>query len=223
MWAGWLLLGIWAGLDGAAVGQFMVSRPVVAATVAGAWGGAPQAGALVGLLLEAFHLRVLPIGAARYPESGPAAVVAGAAAAVWPPGLAAVVVAVLLGLAWESVGGWTVHRLRVANIRRAAFPASDRLAPSQVERAHRACLGADAARAAVVTAAGLGLVALGRAYGLPPWGWSVSLTGVAITTTLVILLAAGGRLFGPRWRSFVIGMLLGCAWWLGQTGWHALR
>ena len=214
IWAGWLLLGVAAGLDGASFGQFMISRPVVAATLAGAWGGAPQAGALVGLLLEAFHLRVLPIGAARYPESGPAAVVAGAAIALWPPGLPALVAAVLVGLAWEAVGGWSVHRFRLANIRRASFPAADRLPPERVERAHRACLRVDAMRAATLTLAGLALVALAAAVGLPRWGWDVRLTGAAVATTLV---------FGPRWRSFVVGMLAGCAWWLGQTAWNAMR
>jgi mannose/fructose/N-acetylgalactosamine-specific phosphotransferase system component IIC len=40
-------------LDAAAVGQFMVARPLVAATLGGLVAGDPVAGALAGILLEA--------------------------------------------------------------------------------------------------------------------------------------------------------------------------
>src|SRR5690606_39516372 len=72
-----LLLGGWMAVDGTSVGQFMVSRPLVAASLAGWIVGDPAAGLTVGVILELFHLAVLPVGAARYPEGGPAAVVAG--------------------------------------------------------------------------------------------------------------------------------------------------
>src|SRR5690606_15616708 len=72
-----LLLGGWMAVDGTSVGQIMVSRPLVAATLAGWVVGDPLAGLTAGVLLELFHLAVLPVGAARYPEGGPASVLAG--------------------------------------------------------------------------------------------------------------------------------------------------
>ena len=70
----YLLLVAWGGLvavDGTSCGQFMISRPFAAATVAGLLAGDALMGATAGVVLEAFHLAVLPVGAARYPEGGP--------------------------------------------------------------------------------------------------------------------------------------------------------
>jgi mannose PTS system EIIC component len=62
-----MLLGGFVALDATSFPQVMISRPLVAGALTGFVLGDPVAGALVGGLLEVFHLSVLPIGAARYP------------------------------------------------------------------------------------------------------------------------------------------------------------
>ncbi|HZG42780.1 MAG TPA: PTS sugar transporter subunit IIC, partial [Longimicrobium sp.] len=69
-----LLLGVLGGvlaLDATSFGQFMLSRPLIAAVLAGIATGSAQAGIVIGVLLEALQLAVLPVGAARYPEAAP--------------------------------------------------------------------------------------------------------------------------------------------------------
>src|SRR5690606_31658627 len=75
----WLAITLWGGavgMDATSFPQVMVSRPIVAAPVTGLLLGRPLEGVAVGALLELFALVILPIGAARYPESGTAAVAA---------------------------------------------------------------------------------------------------------------------------------------------------
>ncbi|HET7464464.1 MAG TPA: PTS sugar transporter subunit IIC, partial [Longimicrobium sp.] len=61
------LIGGLVALDGTSVGQFMVSRPFIAAALGGLAVGRPAEGVAAGVVLEARHLAVLPVGAARYP------------------------------------------------------------------------------------------------------------------------------------------------------------
>src|SRR5258707_7357453 len=63
----------------------MFSRPLVAATVAGAFAGNTATGMFVGVAMELIALATLPFGASRYPEWGSAAVVRGAVAAALEP------------------------------------------------------------------------------------------------------------------------------------------
>ena len=102
------------GIDLAPVPQGLFSRPLVAATVAGAIVGNVSAGLLAGMVLELYALDVLPIGAARYPDFGAASVGAAVAAAMVPteliPGIAGIV-----ALPVAVFGGWTVQRLRRFN------------------------------------------------------------------------------------------------------------
>lgn len=111
-----LLWGTLAGMDLVSVPQMLISRPIVAGTVAGWLLGDLEGGARIGVLLELFALDVLPVGASRYPDYGPAAV--GAAALVagqpWDRLLAP---AAALGLGMAIVGGWTLLWLRHANAR----------------------------------------------------------------------------------------------------------
>jgi PTS system mannose-specific IIC component len=72
------LLGGLLGLDVVSFPQAMFSRPLVAATLAGALLGQPSSGLLIGVALELVALETLPFGASRYPEWGSAAVVGGA-------------------------------------------------------------------------------------------------------------------------------------------------
>src|SRR6187549_2171976 len=117
------LLGGLLALDGTSVGQFMFSRPMVAGTLAGGLIGAPMEGFLVGALLEIYLLVSFPVGGSRFPEGGPAAVVA-AAATDAPGGLA---LGVGMGLLWGQVGGLSVTALRMANARLAPDPARSKV------------------------------------------------------------------------------------------------
>src|SRR6476469_9270072 len=78
------LLGGLLGLDVVSFPQAMISRPLVAATLAGVLIGNAPSGLLVGAALELVALDTLPFGASRYPEWGSAAVVGGAIFASHP-------------------------------------------------------------------------------------------------------------------------------------------
>jgi mannose/fructose/N-acetylgalactosamine-specific phosphotransferase system component IIC len=107
------LLGALLGLDVVSFPQAMISRPIVAATLAGAFIGYPPAGLLIGVVLELIALDTLPFGASRYPEWGSAGVVGGALFAAQPPGMPGALPASLLAaLLTASVSGWSMVMLR---------------------------------------------------------------------------------------------------------------
>src|SRR2546427_5555039 len=54
----------------------MIARPIVAGPIAGAMLGDLGAGLQLGVLFELFQYDVMPMGASRYPEYGPATVTA---------------------------------------------------------------------------------------------------------------------------------------------------
>lgn len=129
-----LLAGV-IGLDVVSFPQAMISRPIVAATIGGAFAGVPIAGLICGAVLECLALEALPVGASRYPEWGSASVVAGAIAAGGAPGgvfpnAGALAVSVALGIAAAWVGGWSMvkHRQLIA---RFARPRLDQVAAGQ--------------------------------------------------------------------------------------------
>src|SRR5881275_696857 len=110
------LLGGLLGLDVVSFPQAMISRPLVAATLAGALIGHSPSGLLIGAALELVALDTLPFGASRYPEWGSASVVGGAIFATYPthpPG--AMILAMFAALATTWVGGWTMVKLRQLN------------------------------------------------------------------------------------------------------------
>ena len=107
------LLGALLGLDVVSFPQAMISRPIVAATVAGAFIGEPERGLLIGVVLELIALDTLPFGASRYPEWGSAGVVGGALFASQPSGLyGALPAAMLAALLTASISGWSMVVLR---------------------------------------------------------------------------------------------------------------
>jgi PTS system mannose-specific IIC component len=111
-----LLWGTLVGVDLVSVPQAMISRPLVAGTVAGALAGDVEAGLRIGVLFELFALDVLPVGAVRYPDYGPATVsaVALAAGTPWELGLG---LSVALGLVLAVLGGWSLQLVRRWNAR----------------------------------------------------------------------------------------------------------
>jgi len=107
------LLGALLGLDVVSFPQAMISRPIVAATVAGAFIGNPPAGLTIGVVLEMIALDTLPFGASRYPEWGSAGVVGGSLFASQPTGMPGALPASLLAaLLTASISGWSMVVLR---------------------------------------------------------------------------------------------------------------
>lgn len=159
-----LAWGLLVGLDLVSVPQIMIARPLVAATAAGALLGDLETGLRVGMLLELFQLDVLPVGAARYPEFGPASVAA-TVAAHQVPGLLGLGLGALVGLALGALGGVSIHAVRKLNARaiRRAAAALETGDPVALVRLHIAALARDAGRALIITGLGLGLAALAAA------------------------------------------------------------
>ena len=159
-----LIWGTAVGLDLVTGPQIMIARPLVAGTVAGWLLGDAATGLLIGVLFELFQYDVLPVGASRYPEYGPATVAA-VAAAHGAGGPAAVALGALVGLATAVVGGASLGALRRLNTAalRAAAPRLESGDPRVLAGLHAAGVGRDAARAAAVTGFGLGLAWLARA------------------------------------------------------------
>lgn len=176
-----MALGGLTALDGTSLGQFMLSRPLVAATLGGLAAGNPTAGLLAGAILELIHLNVLPVGGVGFPETGPAGVVAGAAAATaaTPGGLA---VAVGVGLAWAALGGVSVTLQRKVNGRFVPRPEDGPISVGRLQAIHLRLIILDFMR-------GVGLVLAGwvvarAALALFAAGWPLSLANtIALLTT----------------------------------------
>jgi PTS system mannose-specific IIC component len=207
---GW---GMLVGLDLVSVPQAMIARPLVAGTVAGWIAGDIDAGLRVGLLLELFALDVLPVGASRYPDYGPATVGGAAFAASaggWESSLGiATAIAIIVAL----VGDWSLYRLRHAIARdiqghSAALAAGD---GGAIRALQRRSISRDAARGLALTVLALGL-------GLAAFRW---LSLDIVTARLLSMVAIGcglaamvggamrsaGR--GTRVRWLVIGAAAG--------------
>jgi mannose/fructose/N-acetylgalactosamine-specific phosphotransferase system component IIC len=160
-----LLWGTIVGLDVVTFPQSMVSRPLVAGTVSGMLIalvvpdvplGSIFTGMLVGSVLELYALDVLPVGAARYPDYGPATVAAVYAALGWRPE-ASLGGATAVGLLTAVLGGWTMQMVRRANAVAIQKKAAD-LAAGDTGAIRALQLGGirrDIARSAGVTACGL--------------------------------------------------------------------
>ncbi|MDH3272403.1 MAG: PTS sugar transporter subunit IIC [Gemmatimonadota bacterium] len=147
-------LGGLLGLDGTAVGQFMVSRPLVAGVLTGWMSGDVGVGLAIGMLLELYLLVSVPSGGARFPEAATATVVAVACAAPFE-GAGAVVLAVAVGLVWGQVGGASVDAGRHLNDRFVPEPGDAGDPAARVTRVHLVAILADFLRGATVTATGI--------------------------------------------------------------------
>lgn len=205
------LFGAWVALDGTSIAQFMISRPLVAATVGGWIAGAPAHGAALGLILEALHLMVLPVGAARYPEGGPAAVVASGVYAASGLSSSALLTSVVFALMWERLGGDSVRRLRQFNVKLVPQGEGQRLSPAQLERAHVAAIGMDLVRGLVLVAAGIPLLAAIMGLVQPVWGLGERLPAIVLATATAGALAGALELFrgAGRFWLFALGALAG--------------
>jgi PTS system mannose-specific IIC component len=207
-----LAWGTLVGLDLVSVPQAMLSRPLVVAPVAGWLAGDLEAGLRVGVVLELFALDVLPIGAVRYPDYGPAAVAGAvlAAGAPWELGLG---VSVGLALGVAALGGWSLQYVRRRNARaiqrRAAALAAGE--SGAIRRLQYGGLLRDALRGALLTAIGLAAAwALARGLRLDR-ETAVGLTLVAVGTALAAAIGGAVRSAGrgPRLRWLAAGVGIG--------------
>lgn len=208
----YLLLVVLGGLiaiDGTGCGQFMVSRPLVAATLGGLLVGEPAAGAAIGLILEAFHLTVLPVGAASYPEGGSSAVAAGAVFGLVGGGTVAIVTTSLFFLIWSRLSGESVRLMRRVNVRLVSRHTAAHLGADELERRHLMALGLDFARGMLLVAAGA-LVLAGMLYlAGNAWGVGQRVPRLVMDAAVAGLLASGLRLLGGRPGAFAMGAVGG--------------
>jgi len=190
------ILGGILGLDVVSFPQAMISRPLVAATLAGALVGDAMSGLLVGATLELIALETLPFGAAKYPEWGSAATVGGAlfaGHATHPAG--AMTMSIIAAIATGWIGAWTMYQLRKLN----AF------------QAKRHCKGLEAGARGTV----IGLQLTGLSLDLLR---GVLLTGVAYTVLrpLAAMTVEVWDMDAMMSRSLVVGVAasvaMGAAW-----------
>lgn len=215
---GWLALALFGGLvglDSTSFPQAMISRPVVAGTLTGALFGRPVEGLVIGFVMESFSLITLPIGAARYPESGTATVAAAAAyMAAIAPGIAPgpLLIAIVFGLGWEWVAGETVVLHRRSNGR--MLTRHGTLAAEKLTRAHLAAMAMDFVRAGIVVATGglIGYALLVIVAG--QWALPEGVTLGIVTVIVAMMMGTTIPLFGgahARRISWGAGLLVGLA------------
>ncbi|HEX6309862.1 MAG TPA: PTS sugar transporter subunit IIC [Longimicrobiales bacterium] len=215
-WVALIVLGGIVALDATSLGQLMLSRPFIAATLAGAIVGMPLEGALVGALLEALSLSILPVGAARYPDTGTAAV-----AAVGTFGLSgvsasapALLLVVAYGVLWQRLAGASViggrylnERLVLAG-REVGSAGLDRL----IELRHIESMLLDMARGIAITSIALvpGVLLLPPA--LEIWDLPPLVAALAVSVAAAAVLAGTAPLFTQSRRArlfLVIGLVFG--------------
>jgi PTS system mannose-specific IIC component len=217
------MLGGILGLDVVSFPQAMLSRPLVACTVSAGFLGAAPFGLLLGVLVEAFALETLPVGASRYPEWGSSSAVGGALVAREPTlSEASLLVAVVATLATAWVGGWSMVQVRRLNAHWAAqrHEAIARGSRRVVVGLQIFGLSADFLRGAAMTA--LGLLALS-----PVAQWARGHWGLPADTSRALLLAVAGivavgavfKVFQAvahtRWY-FAVGLLVSLAVLFGR-------
>lgn len=222
-WLALIVLGGIVALDATSFGQLMLSRPFVAATLAGAIVGLPLEGALIGALLEALSLGILPVGAARYPDTGTGAVAAVGTMGVsaLPPTASALLLVLVYGLIWQRIAGASViggrylnERLVLAG-RQGERPRLDRL----IEHRHLESMLVDMARGVVITSAALGIGVLVLPYALERWALPDIAATLAVSVAVCAVLAGTAPLFAesPRSRLFlVLGLGFGVLVMLAQ-------
>src|SRR6266545_4399439 len=187
-----VIWGTLVGLDLVSVAQSMIARPFVAGGVAGLLLGDPMAGLRAGVLLELFALDVLPVGAARYPDYGPATIAAAA-----------------------LLAGWSLQQLRRLNAeavqRHAAALAAGE--SSAIRRLQYGGILRDAVRSALLT-----VIGLAGAWAAERWLTLDRRTAVALTLVVIgaaLAAAVGGALRsagrGRRRTWLAAGLAVGAA------------
>lgn len=206
-----LLWGTLVGLDLVSVPQIMIARPLVAGAGAGLILGDVQLGLRLGVVFELFQLDVLPVGAARYPEYGPATVAAVSAGHLLT-GAGGLAIGALVGLPVAMLGGLSLHLLRRLNARAVHRAAAqiEQGDPRTLVRVHVGGIVRDAVRAALVTGVGLAVAWVARvtiAGTLSERGFvalAVAATAAALAAAWAGTLRLVGR--GQLLRWFALGL-----------------
>ena len=203
--------GTLVGVDLVSLPQMMIARPLVAGTVAGAILGDIPTGIKLGVVFELLQYDILPVGAVRYPEYGPATVAAVATAHA-SAGVLGLGLGALVGLVTGLLGGVGIDLLRRVNSRiiHAAAAKLESGDPGALVRVHVAALLRDVLRAALVTIIGLALAWLAR----PLLGNVLTVRGAVLLAVAAVAtaLAAGAagtlRLVGrgPNLAWFAAGL-----------------
>ena len=206
-----LVWGTLVGVDLVSLPQMMIARPLVAGTVAGAILGDIPTGLKLGVVFELLQYDILPVGAVRYPEYGPATVAAVATAHA-SSGVLGLGLGALVGLVTGLFGGVTINVLRRVNSRiiHAATAQLETGDPDVLVRVHVGGVLRDALRAALVTVVGLTLAWLAR----PLLGSALTVRGAMLLAVAAVAaaLAAGAagtlRLVGrgPNLAWFAAGL-----------------
>jgi mannose/fructose/N-acetylgalactosamine-specific phosphotransferase system component IIC len=208
------LLAILGGvvfLDQWPVLQSMLSRPLVVGALVGIILGRPTEGVLWGAVFEAIYLGVLPIGVARYPDSGLATLVGSAVALAAPVGVPPPAGwAVAMALVTGTVGDHAGLVLRRWN-GRLAVHVGERVAKGDLAAPGRAVA------LALLRGAGLGVIvsAAALAVGLGGLALVVSTPWSGPLPMTVIVLAAAAALVVNGTRLFVDGRSGLTAWGVG--------
>lgn len=202
------------GVDATSFAQTMISRPLVAATITGVIMGRPAEALFLGSLLELFAIVILPVGAARYPESGTASVAATAAYMSSTPLLSPSValLAVLFSLVWEQVGGQSVVLTRRFNEKFVKFDPNEAAPERRFEWRHRAAIMLDFVRAFVVTVAGIAIGSLAIRGLSQFWNLNASVAPAILSIGVCCMVAAVLPLFGglrAQKLAFGVGLALG--------------
>jgi PTS system mannose-specific IIC component len=216
-----LVWGTLVGVDLVSLPQMMIARPLVAGTIAGAILGDIPTGLKLGVVFELLQYDILPVGAVRYPEYGPATVAAVATAHA-SAGVLGLGLGALVGLVTGLVGGLTINLLRRVNswVVHAAAATLESGDPRALVRLHVGALLRDVARAALVTSLGLVLAWLAR----PLLAGALSTRGAVLLAVAAVAaaLAAGaagtlrlvGRGHNLAWFAAGLGGGIAVAAWL---------
>ena len=213
----WLTVSAFGGIvgvDATSFAQTMISRPLMAATITGFLMGRPTEGLFLGSLLELFAIVILPVGAARYPETGTAGVAATAAYMSATPLLSPSValLAVLFSLVWEQVAGRSVVLSRRFNESFVRFDASEASAERAFEWRHRTAIIIDFVRAFLVTITGTAVGTLAIRGLSQFWNLGASVAPAILSIGVCCMVAAVLPLFGglrAQKVAFGVGVVFG--------------
>jgi mannose/fructose/N-acetylgalactosamine-specific phosphotransferase system component IIC len=214
-WFALTMLGGIVALDASAFGQLMLSRPLVAGALAGLIVGMPLEGALVGAMLEALSLSILPVGAAKYPETGTAAVSAVGTLGLAEVGAAPSTLLLILvyGLLWQRVAGATVIGGRYMNERlvRAGRSSTTRM-DQLIELRHLESMALDVMRGILITMLALLIGVPLVHFSITHWHAPLPIASLVIAISAAAVLAGTAPLFADSRRgriSLAAGLLCG--------------
>lgn len=207
-----LVWGTLVGVDLVSLPQMMIARPLVAGTVAGAILGDIPTGLKLGVVFELLQYDILPVGAVRYPEYGPATVAAVATAHA-SAGVLGLGLGALVGLVTGLLGGVTINLLRRVNSRivHAAAASLESGDPRALVRLHIGGVLRDALRAALVTTVGLLLAWLAR----PLLGGALTVRGAMLLAAAAVATALAA---GAAGTLRVVGRGRNLAWFAAGLG-----